>query len=279
MQTPATITNESVLTKRQRAKFGPVRIDYFGTPATITAEVRYDDDCGNGHNSFAITAAIRKPGTTGDRGWLAGGCCHDEIAKAFPELAPLIKWHLCSSDGPMHYIANTTHFASDRDCWGFAKGEANAWEYGIRFDGVPITHRVKKSFFEFIRDRHDPTHQTTFQVVAFAHEHRPGGHKYADHYSFAGFGNKWHEAPFRDKAEAEQFAAALNTCRVEFVRDVTGYSEGKARELNHARSAAVWPEATDEELTSPDLKERLEARLPALLADFRAAVESLGFIW
>ena len=43
--------------------------------------------------------------------------------------------------------------------------------------------------------------------------------------------------------------------------------------------AAIWPEATDEELTAPDLKERLEARLPALLEEFQAAVESLGFTW
>jgi hypothetical protein len=53
--------------------------------------------------------------------------------------------------------------------------------------------------------------------------------------------------------------------------------EGKERDLSAARSCAIWPEATDEELSSPDLKEKLEARLPQLLADFRQAVEFLGF--
>ena len=38
-----------------------------------------------------------------------------------------------------------------------------------------------------------------------------------------------------------------------------------------------WPDATDEDLTAPGLKERLEARLPALLEAFQAGVESLGF--
>jgi hypothetical protein len=43
----------------------------------------------------------------------------------------------------------------------------------------------------------------------------------------------------------------------------------------------VWPDATDEELSVPpeELKAKLEARLPGLLAEFRAAVESLGFVY
>jgi hypothetical protein len=45
----------------------------------------------------------------------------------------------------------------------------------------------------------------------------------------------------------------------------------------YVRNAAIWPEATDEQLMADDLKEQLEARLPALLAEFQAAVESLGF--
>ena len=55
--------------------------------------------------------------------------------------------------------------------------------------------------------------------------------------------------------------------------------EGKDRELDKAREMAIWPEATDEELTAPDLKEKLLARLPALLAAFRADMEELGFVW
>ena len=49
--------------------------------------------------------------------------------------------------------------------------------------------------------------------------------------------------------------------------------------LDYARSSAVWPEATDEELLSPILKELLLARLPKLMTEFKAAVESLGFIY
>ena len=149
-----TITAESTLTKRQRAKFGPKHFTYHDEPATITANVRYDDECGNGHNSFSITAEIRALDRRKYRegqGWMAGGCCHEEIAKAFSELAPLIKWHLCSSDGPMHYIANTIYLASDRDCHGKKAGEPSSFSHAVQFGSNPIKHKISKSFSTFLQ--------------------------------------------------------------------------------------------------------------------------------
>jgi hypothetical protein len=55
--------------------------------------------------------------------------------------------------------------------------------------------------------------------------------------------------------------------------------EGKVRALDSARSCAVWPEATDEELMADDIKDRLEARLPKLKEDFKADMVALGFVW
>jgi hypothetical protein len=55
--------------------------------------------------------------------------------------------------------------------------------------------------------------------------------------------------------------------------------EGGEPDLEAARHCAIWPEATDAELTGPGLAERLEARLPALLAEFQRAVESLGLVY
>lgn len=81
-----------------------------GRAYRIRAEYRFDDDCRNGHNTFTITGTIdRRSGSL----WCddSGGCLHDEIRKHFPELAPYIKWHLVSTDGPMHYIANTVYHA------------------------------------------------------------------------------------------------------------------------------------------------------------------------
>ena len=149
----------SVLTKHQVNAYGPKIYTEGGETYKLTATVRYDDQCGNGHNSFGITGAQYRKRRNGTWEEDCFGCMHETIIKHFSELAPYIKWHLCSSDGPMHYLANTTYHAMS--------------------------------------------------------------------------GN-----------------------------------------LDHARSTAIWPDATLEDLQDQD---KLEARLPGLLEEFKQAVESLGF--
>lgn len=157
----------SVLTTKQVKTFGPKEFTYGSDRYRITAQVRYDDSCGNGHNSFAITADIKRLNRTR---WVDDSCgmCHKDVAKNFPELAPLLKWHLCSSDGPMHYLANT--------------------RYHIQQDA-----------------------------------------------------------------------------------------------LDYARSTAIWPEASNGELIDllykGGLDDKLQERLPALMREFKAAVESLGLVY
>lgn len=81
---------------------------------------------GNSRPYFSITADIAEPATSQNRHEAeatgeglpegrkfritGGGCCHDDIRKYFPELAPLIRWHLASDEGPMHYEANGLHW-------------------------------------------------------------------------------------------------------------------------------------------------------------------------
>ena len=98
-----------------------------------------------------------------------GGCCHEEVIRAFPQLAPFIKWHMFDSTGPMNYVANSLYWAGK---------------------------------------------------------------------------TKW------EKPNLENF-----------------------------RSTAVWPEATEATMAMHEesLNQALLARLPSLVADFRVAVESLGF--
>lgn len=164
---------DSILTKKQ-VKTETKFFHENGTEYRITVKLRYDDECGNGHNTFSITADIDEKTKNGKWRDDSGGCIHDEIVKHFPKYAPFIKWHLCSSDGPMYYIENTLYHV----------------------------------------EQHEPDAKTE-----------------------------------------------------------------KSANLDHARSAAIWPEATDEELTAPDLKEKLLARLPGLMDEFCAAMESLGFVY
>mgnify|MGYP000122455735 CR=1 FL=1 len=196
----------------------------YGKGAQLSVEMRFDDECRNGHNTFAITAEVRVPNR---RDIEAGGCLHDDIARVFPELAPLIRWHLTSTDGPMHYEANTVYFAGDRDHNGMRAGEVR-------------------------QIRNGRTGQPCWILEATATLPR-----YVD-----------------SEARPEE------TATLRYV-PWTSTGEGKARELDKARNAAVWPEATDAELcVEPDaLRLALRARLPALLAEFRAYMESAGFMW
>lgn len=160
----------------QRIKFGPVMMS---PTRRITAEVRHDDSCRNGHNTFAVTcttAELRGSGR-GRGSWRedGGGAAHDLIVEHFPELADAIRFHLCSTDGPLHYVANTLY-------WARAAAGTSPWEH---------------------------------------------------------------------KEDRE-------TC------------------LRYARSTAIWPDATLDDLLD---EEKLKARLPALLDEFRAVVEGLGLTY
>jgi hypothetical protein len=198
----------SVLTKEQKKVFSKA-ITYCGKPATIKAEVRYDDHCGNGHNSFSITGEIWLKGKTRD--CETCGCIHDEIAKHFSELAPLIKWHLTNSDGPMHYVANTVYHATQH-------GPKSAW----------VFHEDVKN------------------------------------------GIKRHCVKYCDIAEAQEI------CKTHGYTMEMDPKTAKEANLDHARSSAVWPDATQEQLLD---KAVLMNRLPALMAEFKIAVESLGFTY
>ena len=195
-----------------------------GRKQRLSVELRFDDSCNNGHETFAITA----DGHELDRGaWREsiGGCCHDEIARRFPELAPLIQWHLVSTDGPMHYEGNVVYLAGDRDCWGLRKDEVRQIRNG------------KTGELAWIRK---------------------------------GKGTEYHDGP---TPPAESYVVQWEPWN--------RIGEGKARELDAARSVAVWPEATDAELMQEPaaLKTALAARLPALLERFKAAMLGAGFVY
>jgi len=121
---------ESILIKSQKRDFTK---EISGNRLLIV-HVRHDDSCGNGHNTFAITGELyaterqphesRRTLANGKIVYLAScGMHHDEIRKHYPSFAPYLKWHLCSTDGPTHYLANTMYHAGDKDCWGLRAGE------------------------------------------------------------------------------------------------------------------------------------------------------------
>lgn len=233
----------TVLVKKQSKTF---RHD--GPDFVLIAKVRHDDECGNGHNTFAITGELygreRTPGeasirhANGKQYWLGScGCLHEDIAKHFPQLAPLIKWHGCTTDGPLHYVANTLYHASGKDHNGLRAGETK-----------PLLS---------------------------------GGKQGAFNWYLAAIDENGEEVPYRRLPSfVDSPEKPPSVYRCEWRQHVI-VGEGKPRDLDAARACAIWPDATDEQLMAPreELEAALLARLPALMAEFRAAVESLGFTY
>lgn len=260
--------------------------DENGRPRLVKAEVRHDDSCKNGHNSFAITGEVW--GYNGaERGgkWdiESCGCIHDEVAKHFPELEPFIKWHLTSTDGPMHYYKNVIYLAGDRDCWGTRKGEVRQTETRITFGENPILHSpgsnwTSDKFIAWLQEA-GPRCGYDFEIIALHHDPEPDGRRlYDPKYTFGGYpdATEWHKCPFDSEGEAERFLAALQHCGPRFVVVPVTWGEGKEPELDAARNAAVWPDATLEQL---QCEETLKARLPGMMVEFKAAVESLELVY
>lgn len=263
-----------------------------GEKVLMHAEVRFDDNYKNGHNSFAVTGFGWYDNWKA-RDWDFGGSCHDMIEKVFPELKHLIKWHFMSSDIPMHYVANTVFHASNRDYNGKAAGEPNRWENRLKFGAFPITFKFDTAFMTWLvqclkfRKEARPTnpHMPKFEVVPIAREKKAGdNYDFAPHYSLDNYTDTWYKAPFKTKQEAEEFREALLQFEgsVTVVSTVIGYSLGKERNFDAARSCGIWPEATDEQLSLPaaELTKMLEDRLPKMMEEFKAAIASTGgFEW
>lgn len=128
-------------------------IKYDKQDCQITVELRYDDECNNGHNTFSITGNIFRLNGRKRNNPICAGCIHEEIAKYFPKFRHLIKWHLCTSDGPMYYLENTLYYASNSTSSKYKVGEPNRWEKVLTFNNSHISHRFPKEFINFLEDK------------------------------------------------------------------------------------------------------------------------------
>ncbi len=265
----------SQLTKHQKQEYYALYSED-GDNYKLVAKVRYDDECGNGHNSFAVTGDIyRQHGTR----WVlvAGGCVHDEIAEHIPKLQPFIKWHLMDSDGPLHYVANTLYHATNREN-GFLAGEVMDYKKAIQFDNHPILYRANQNFIEWIEKQDTETLQTALHVVLIEHKNEKDGYQFTPKYSVNDFTTEWYKCPFDSLDEANEFTEACKK-PIKIISIPNRIAKGKERDLQAARNSAIWPEATDEQLTSDNLEQLLLDRLPSLVDEFKKDLTKLGFIY
>ena len=132
--------------------FGPKPYEKdYGKGAVITAIVKYHS-LGQAPY-FSITAEVSTPASRRRRDLEACGCMHEDIAHAFPELAPFIKFHLMTRDAPMHYIANTIYHV-EQGKLDFARSTAvwpDATDEDLRLEGLAdrLTARLPALRAEF----------------------------------------------------------------------------------------------------------------------------------
>lgn len=157
----------------------------------------------NGQHVFSITGTTHRHGREE-----SAGCIHAQIADAFPELAHLIKWHLCSTGGPMYYFENTLYHAGE------------------------IPKEQGKWFFYL---------ENTLIKIVDADERATMTGKYGHNARFEPYHNPMAKEP----------------------------------DLQAARATAIWPDATLEQLRD---MEALQKHLPDVLADFRKAMMTIGFM-
>lgn len=82
----------------------------------ITVKVSLDDDCHNNICDWSVTADVDWKNKHGKYEDYLGGCCHNEVAKHFPELAKFISLHLCNHYGaPMYQVENGTYHIKNSD--------------------------------------------------------------------------------------------------------------------------------------------------------------------
>ena len=256
------LTRSQTKTERVTVKDSKLYSEFNGKCLKI--EIRYDDECGNGHNSFAITGECG-----GSRG--IGGCIHEFITEQAPHLKPFIKWHLTSSDGPMHYLANTLYHIEETK----KNTIPTSYSTSLKFDGVPFTFDLNREFLSFLK-----TYKTgdKIELVELPYDGRDS-YDFRDNYTFdpstKGTAKSWYKSMFNDKGKAEQMKEALETIPFDLVQSVNSYKSEKESDLEAARNSSLWFEANKEDFT----EENLLARLPKLMKEFKEAIEELGFTY
>lgn len=115
-------------------------------------KIRLNDECGNGHEDFSITADIHEKLRNGQWREAGGGCCHDHILALRPDLKPFVDLHLATWQGvPMHATANAFYWFA-----GFVPELAKVVQYhGGSGSGAKSAADCRRIFADMIRATHE----------------------------------------------------------------------------------------------------------------------------
>jgi len=266
----------SILTKNQKVSFNKTLFsEKYNCTIDICCNIRFDDQCGNGHNSFGITGGVYESGKKRcDKNVIAYGCVHDDIILYFPEFSHLIKYHLVSSDCPMHYIANTLYHSRTTDTKGKKAGDPIRFNEFLKFDNIPFTFSDNKGLFAYIKNIKDFSNLEIEEIVYDGED----SYNYNSNYSLTGFdlhnaSGKWYQAPFKNKKDAEEFLQALQNFKHEFIQIPTAFCNAVLPDLKAAHNSACWELATLDQLQNENL---LEFRKNLIINNLKFEVVNLG---
>lgn len=121
--------------------------------ADMIIKIRLNDECKNGHEDFSITGIMYEKGKPKtDKYYLAGGCIHEEILKARPDLKIFVRLHLSDADGiPMHATSNMFYHLKN----GFSKTPVTDATFEDEFCEY---YRIKPEEFKYLSYAKSETH-------------------------------------------------------------------------------------------------------------------------
>jgi len=238
---------KSVLAREQKKEFRFTRQTKEYGLVDIILNLRYDDEGGNSHNSFSITAAVHKGGKNySGHSLIACGVFTKFIKHNLPDFAYLSKWHWMTSEGPLHYIANTQYHASDKDCHGLRKGEYSAYV-------IKVMCNIGKE-------------EEEVQVYE-------SGTMYTNPQGNENLESSNAKEQLKVEEMVQRIKPELNPRLVKVPLEGS-ISDGKEVDVEAARDSAIWPEASLDQLRDEGA---LKRRLPQLISDFAADMGKLGF--
>ena len=233
----------------------------------ITCKIQYDDECGNGHNSFSITGDIYSHSTNEQDAYLvSSGCIHDKISKYFPEFKHLVKWHLMNSDAPFGYLLNTLYYANESLKYNFFIDSKNKQIKRLYFFNVP--EDFLDNYLEYKQELEQKFLNYNLKI---------------DYQDYRKSNNIDEKGLYKDYVlfnyclELESFLSLHNESSLaNFKIEKEKGDDYREINLEAARCSAVWEDATLEQLQDEKL---LKTRLPKLIEDFIVDIEKLGFIY
>lgn len=86
-----------------------------GTTFKINVKILLADDCKNNICDWSITADIYEQRKNGRFVWCAGGCCHEEILKRFPQFKMFVDLHLSNRINDGYYRPEAVQARKDEE--------------------------------------------------------------------------------------------------------------------------------------------------------------------